>query len=297
MKRKPIAAKKLKPSDAPFTIVNYAIMIMLSITTLYPFIFLITSSFSALDMSLGGLSIIPRQFTFSNYERVFANPNVGIGYRNTIIRTILGTSLSLLVTFCLAYALSKKTFPNRNLWTGLVVFTMFFSGGMIPSYLLVKNLKLIDSMWALILPELVSAYNFVIVRNYMQTIPQSLEESAKIDGANDITIMFRIILPVCKPILATIALWVAVWHWNAWFDCMVYISSQKGQVMQLVMRRIVMLGSSDQLTQMEGQSHDFFTPEGIKAATILVATVPIVCVYPFIQKYFVKGVLVGSLKG
>jgi putative aldouronate transport system permease protein len=283
--------------DAAFHAVNYAIMIALSFLTIYPFLFLISSSFSALDATVTGFSLWPRQMTVDNYIRVAANPLVYSGYRNTILRTVLGTGLSLLVTFMLAYPLSKKSFPLRNLWTGLVVFTMFFSGGLIPTYLLVKNLKLVDTVWALVLPELVSAYNLVIVRNYMQTIPASLEESAKIDGANDITILFRIILPVCKPIIATIALWVAVWHWNAWFDCMVYVNKAGGEVMQLVMRRIVMLGSNDQITQMMSDTMDVATPEGLKAATILVATVPILCVYPFIQKYFVKGVMVGSLKG
>lgn len=282
--------------DLPFTIVNYSLMVGLSFFTLYPFLFLVTSSLSGLDATVGGFSLWPRSPTFDNYLRVTANPLVFSGYYNTLLRTVLGTSLSLMVTFMLAYPLSKKTFPLRNFWTSLIVFTMFFSGGLIPTYLLVKNLRLVDTVWALVLPELVSAYNLVIVRNYMQTIPASLEESAKIDGANDIVILFRIILPVCKPIIATIALWVAVWHWNAWFDCMIYITKAGGEVMQLVMRRIVMLGSNDQITQMLAEQ-DIATPEGLKAATILVATIPILCVYPFIQKYFVKGVMVGSLKG
>ncbi|OHE63027.1 MAG: ABC transporter permease [Treponema sp. GWB1_62_6] len=271
-------------------------MAVLSFFTLYPFLFLFTSSFSGLDASLGGFSLWPRAFTLDNYVRVAANPLVASGYWNTILRTVLGTALSLIATFTLAYPLSKKSFPLRNFWTALVVFTMFFSGGLIPTYLLVKNLRLVDTVWSLVLPELVSAYNLIIVRNYMQTIPASLEESARIDGANDIGILFRIILPVCKPIIATIALWVAVWHWNAWFDCMIYVNKAGGEVMQLVMRRIVMLGSTDQITQMMAEQ-DIATPEGLKAATILVATIPILCAYPFVQKYFVKGVMVGSLKG
>ena len=146
---------------------------------------------------------------------------------------------------------------------------------------------------------LIFAYNFVIVRNYMQTIPGSMEESAKMDGANDITILFRVILPVCKPIIATIALWVAVWHWNAWFDSMIYMTKASGQVVQLVMRRIVLEGS-DQMTQMMAEMQRqglVIAPEGLKAATIMVTTLPILCIYPFVQKYFVKGVMMGSLKG
>ncbi len=285
--------------DRAFEAFNYVIMVILSATTLYPFFFLVSSSLSALDVTLGGFSLLPRQFTFENYAKVLRNPAIGTGYLNTILRTILGTSLSLLATLCLAWPLSKKTFPLRDLWTGLIVFTMFFSGGMIPTYLLVRQLGLIDTVWALVLPELVTAYNFVIVRNYMQTISSGMEESAKIDGANDIRILFQIILPVCKPIIATMALWVAVWHWNAWFDSMIYATKASGQVVQLVMRRIVLEGS-DQMTQMMAEAQRqglVIAPEGLKAATIMVTTLPILCVYPFVQKYFVKGVMMGSLKG
>jgi putative aldouronate transport system permease protein len=286
-------------ADTAFNFFNYAFMLLMSVTTLYPFFFLITSSLSALDMSLGGFSLLPRDFTWNNYEKVFRNPAIWTGYYNTILRTAVGTSLSLLVTFCLAWPLAKKSFPGRDFWTALIVFTMFFSGGMIPAYILVRQLHLIDTVWALVLPELVTAYNFVIVRNYMQSIPNSMEESAKIDGANDILILFRIILPVCKPIIATIALWVAVWHWNAWFDSMIYMTKASGQVVQLVMRRIVLEGS-DQMTQMMAEAQRqglVIAPEGLKAATIMVTTIPILCIYPFVQKYFVKGVMMGSLKG
>jgi putative aldouronate transport system permease protein len=282
-----------------FPLFNYAFMAAMSVTTLYPFLFLLTSSLSGLDMSLGGFSLLPRDFTLDNYAKVISNRSIGTGYYNTILRTVLGTACSLVVTLCLAWPLSKKSFPNRTFWTALIVFTMFFSGGMIPTYLLVRRLGLIDSIWALVLPELVTAYNFVIARNYMQTIPNSMEESAKIDGANDIVILFRVILPVCKPIIATLALWIAVWHWNAWFDAMIYMTTAGGQVVQLVMRRIVLEGS-DQMTQMMAETQRqglVIAPEGLKAATIMATTLPILCVYPFIQKYFVKGVMMGSLKG
>jgi len=295
----PSAAIRRSGGDRAFDAFNYLVMILLSLTTLYPFFFLISSSLSALDVTLGSFSLLPRQFTLENYAKVLRNPAIGTGYVNTILRTVIGTSLSLLATFCLAWPLSKRSFPLRNLWTGLIVFTMFFSGGMIPTYLLVRQLGLIDTIWALVLPELVTAYNFVIVRNYMQTIPGSMEESAKMDGANDITILFRVILPVCKPIIATISLWVAVWHWNAWFDSMIYMTKASGQVVQLVMRRIVLEGS-DQMTQMMAEMQRqglVIAPEGLKAATIMVTTLPILCIYPFVQKYFVKGVMMGSLKG
>lgn len=282
-----------------FPVLNYTLMVLLSAVTIYPFLFILTSSLSGLDMTLGGFSLVPRDFTLDNYGKVVANPMVATGYLWTIGRTILGTALSLAFTFALAWPLAHRSFPNRNLWTSLIVFTMFFSGGLIPTYLLVRQLGLVDTIWSLVLPELISAYNFVIVRNYMQSVPASLEESARMDGANDIRIFVQIILPVCKPIIATIALWVAVHHWNAWFDSMIYMTKAGSEVIQLVMRRIVLEGS-DQLTQMMAESQRAglaIAPEGLKAATIMVTTLPILVVYPFIQKYFVKGVMMGSLKG
>jgi len=290
--------KKQTLGDRIFSGLNYAFMILLCASMVYPFLFIILSSVSTYDMSAGGFSLVPRGFTWDYYGRVLTNPDIFTGYVNTLIRTLLGTFFSVVVTLCMAYPLSKRTFPNRTGWTALVVFTMFFSGGIIPTYLLVKSLGLMDTLGSLILPELVSAFNLIIVRNYMQTVPESLEESAKMDGANDVTILFRIILPVCAPIIATITLWVAVWHWNAWYDAMVYISSPGNQVIQLIMRRIVIQGS-DALTQMmdSSMSQNHISPEGLKAATIMVTTLPILCAYPFVQKYFVKGILVGSLKG
>jgi putative aldouronate transport system permease protein len=292
-------ARRASPADKAFGAFNNTLMVLLSLTTLYPFFFLLSSSLSALDMTLGGFSLLPRDFTLSNYQKVLSNRQIISGYSVTIFRTALGTLLSLAATFCLAWPLTKKSFPLRDLWTGLIVLTMFFSGGMIPTYLLVRQLGLIDTVWALVLPELVTAYNFVIVRNYMQGIPSSFEESAKMDGANDVVVLFRIILPLCKPIMATIALWVAVWHWNAWFDSMIYMTKAGGEVIQLVMRRIVLEGS-DQMTQMMAAAQrggEVIAPEGLKAATIMVTSLPILCVYPFVQKYFVKGVMMGSLKG
>lgn len=285
-------------SEKLFTAFNYTLMGLLCLSMVYPFVFLAVSSISQFDMSLAGFSLLPRGVTWNYYERVLSNPAIGTGYFNTVLRTAVGTGISLVLTLAMAYPLSKRAFPHRNLFTAIVVFTMFFSGGIIPTYLLVKSLGITDSLWALVLPEAVSAFNLIIVRNYMQTIPESLEESAKIDGANDVTVLFRIILPVCAPIIATVTLWVAVWHWNAWYDAMVYISSPANEVIQLVMRRIVLEGS-DALTQMMSSvpTNEVITPDGLKAATIMVTTVPILLVYPFLQKYFVRGILVGSLKG
>jgi putative aldouronate transport system permease protein len=217
---------------------------------------------------------------------------------NTVIRTVLGTALSLTFTIFAAYALSKRYFPHRTFWTAFIVFTMFFSGGLIPSYLLVKSLGLINSMWALVLPGLISAFSLIIARNFFMALPESLEESARIDGANDIRILFSIIVPISMPIIATLTLWMAVQHWNAWFDSLIYMTDSHKQVLQVVMRRIVLQGTKDMMDVNNFDDRSLVAnPEMIKAATIMVTVMPIIMFYPFLQKYFVKGVLVGSLKG
>ncbi|TCL68569.1 carbohydrate ABC transporter membrane protein 2 (CUT1 family) [Hydrogenispora ethanolica] len=277
----------------------YALMFLICVVTLYPFLYILSTSLASSNVPLTQIQLIPPEISLESYRRVLEYPLIGIGYCNTIVRTVLGTFLSVLVTLMMAYPLSKKYFPHRTFWTGLVVFTMFFSGGIIPNYILVRSLGLMNTVWALVLPELVSAFNLVIVRNFMMSLPDSLEESAKIDGANDITILFRIVLPICKPIIATIALWVAVWHWNSWFDSLIYATRAENQVVQLVMRRIVLEGSQNSMSlsaQMNRQN-EIVTPENLKAATIMVTTIPILLVYPFVQKYFVKGIMIGSLKG
>lgn len=295
-----MASKKNKSkSDIIFESINYLFLILLCITTLYPFIYLVTLSLSSNQMSMGNFQLILDHINFDSYTRVFESIYIVSGFKVTIIRTVLGSFLNLLIIVCTAYPLSKKFFPNRSFWTGVIVFTMFFSGGLIPNYMLMKQLNLLNSMWSLILPGLVPTFSMIIVRNFFMTIPDSLEESAKIDGANDIRILFSIILPVSKSILATISLWVAVAHWNAWFDSMIYIQDTNKQVLQVVLRRIVLEGTQ-QLMDTETSIIDdstVVTPEGIKAATTIITTLPILVVYPFLQKYFVKGIMVGSLKG
>lgn len=197
-----------------------------------------------------------------------------------------------------AYPLSKRNFPNRNIWTLIIVFTMFFKGGLIPDYLLVKTLNLDNSIWALVLPGAIDTFSMIIMRNYIMSLPDSLEESAKIDGASQLTVLIKIILPLSKPIIMTILLWVIVAHWNAWFDCLIYIRDSGKYVLQAVLRKIV-LDAAPQFSDMSMDIQDESLPseEVIKCATIIVSSLPIMLVYPFIQKHFVKGILVGSLKG
>jgi len=285
--------KRRTKGDVIFDTINGIFMILLCFSTLYPFLFLLFQSFG----NSATISLLPTTFKITAYISVIKNSYVWSGFVNTIMRTVVGTVLSVIVTMCAAYALSKRTFPNRGFWTGLIVFTMFFSGGLIPSYLLMRSLGLYNSFWSMILPSLCSAYNLTIMRNFFMGIPGELEESAKIDGANDIKIMFQIIVPVSLPIIATIGLWNAVGHWNAWFDCMIYITEARKQVLQLILRRIVIEGTSQYMSFTGNLDDGTYTTEAVKAATTMVATLPILAVYPFVQKYFVKGVMIGSLKG
>ena len=229
------------------------------------------------------------------------NRYIWLGYKNTLIRTVAGTVLQLFFTSMGAYVLSKKFFPHRTFWTFFIVFTMFFSGGLIPTYLVVKNLGLLDTYAAMILPGFISAYNMVIMRNYFQSLPEEIEESCLIDGAGRFRIFMQIVLPLSKPILATVALWLVVGHWNSWFDVLIYISDDTKFTLQIVLRRIIITGSKEILDTSAAanaaEMESVVSSEGLKAACIFVTTLPILCAYPFVQKFFVKGIMIGSLKG
>lgn len=279
---------------------NFVFLTLFAISCVYPFINVLTVSFSTpAAANAFGLKLYPQEVTLDAYKQVFANKHIWVGYANTLFRTVAGTFLNIAFSVMCAYPLSKKYLPNRNLFTLLIIFTMFFSGGLIPNYLLIKGLGLLDNRWSLILPILINAYTMIIVRNYFMSLPEEIEESAKMDGANDFRILFSIVLPVSAPIIATIGLWYAVAHWNAWFDALLYLSDPNKMVLQTVLRKIVIEGSSQfqNFDTYDPARQNSVTPDIIKAATIMVATTPILCVYPFIQKYFVKGVIVGSLKG
>lgn len=276
---------------------NYLILALFSLSILFPFWNLFVKSISAPEAGIvDALQMWPKKISSFNYEYVLANRFIWIGYRETLIKTIVGTVLSVTLTAMGAYVLSKKKLPNRNLWTTIVLIPMFFSGGMIPSYLWMVNLHLIDNRLALILPGLVSSYNLIIMRNFFMSIPDGLEESAMIDGAGSIRIFFSIVLPISKAVLATVALWVMVGHWNSWFDATIYMRDANKLPLQVVLRRILMEGTQ-QMMDMNSTDTNHVTPDTLKAATTFVCMLPIMCVYPFVQKYFVKGVIIGSLKG
>lgn len=282
-----------------FTVFNYVFFTVLCLIMLYPFWHVVMMSFSSVEATAkGGIFLWPKGFNLDTYQKVFKDPSIWSGYLTTVIVTIFGTIFGTLMTAMMAYPLSKKSIPFGKIMSFFVLFTMIFSGGMIPGYLLMKNLHLIDNRLALILPGLVGAYNVIIMKNYFMSIPESLEESAKLDGANEVTIFWKIILPLSKATVATIALFTAVGYWNDYFSSILYINTKSKWALQAVLR--YMLTNTNQAMQAAGVSvvaNVNVTAATIKAASVVVATVPILCVYPFVQKYFVKGVMIGGVKG
>jgi putative aldouronate transport system permease protein len=282
------------PGGFLFDSLNWIFMTLVCFTMLYPFLYLLALSLSSGSAGLSTVSFYPRQPTLGNYISMLSYKFIRTGAFNSVLRVILGVSANLFFETITAYPLSKKTLPHRPFWTGLFVFTMFFSGGLIPTYILFVNLKLTNTIWALVLTGMIPVFSVLLIRNNFMASPPALEESARMDGAGEFRILARILVPLIKPILATVALWAIVGHWNAWFDSMIYMRDMGKQVLQVVMRNIVIAGTMD--TQTAALSYAV-TPETLKAATVMITTIPVICAYPFLQKYFVKGIMIGSLKG
>ena len=285
--------------ELAFDTVNVTFMFLIIVVTLYPFWFTIVRSFSQVVVG-NGITLWPNKFSVSAYSLLFDYDLVWIGYRNTILRCILGTFLSVFFTALTAYPLSKPEMPFQGFLTNFVLITMLFSGGLIPSYILVKDLNMLNSIWSLVLPGMMGAYNIFIVRNFFRSIPASLEESARIDGANWFYIWIRIIVPLAKPVIATITLWSLVGHWNAWFDALIYIQDNTKTVVQVVLRNVTIENSATDMNAiMSKMANKNQRPSGktLEAAMTVVTIVPMLIVYPFLQKYFVKGIMIGSIKG
>ena len=276
-----------------FNSLNAVFLLALSAITLYPLWHVLTLSFSSKTAALsGGLFFWPREFTWSAYTNIFGSDYIWTVYGNTIYITVLGTFLSLFCTAATSYALSKRTLPLLRTLLVLVLFTMIFSGGMIPTYLVVKELGLLNSHFALILPNLVSSFNVIIMLNFIRSIPGEVEESAMIDGANPIQIFFRIIIPLCKPVLATLALWIGVYLWNNFLQAFIYLNDKELATLPLLLRNII---AGQQQFEDMGMLADSST-ESVIAATIIVSVIPIISIYPFLQRFFAKGVMLGSVK-
>lgn len=282
--------------DRTFSTFNYLFIALITVTFIIPFYHVFVISISPpQDSALTGIRLWPSSFFLEGYVGILQNNEIWIGFFNSIIRLAGTVVLGLIFMTFAAYALSKKNLRGRKYITMFIVFTMFFQGGIIPNYINIRNLHLLNSRLALILPVMVDAFWLLIIRNYLMTLPSSLEESAMIDGAGYFTILTGIVIPIAKPILATVALWAAVWNWNQWFDCMLYVSDIKKQVAQLVLRRILEAGSDT--FSIANTAKVKPTSATLQAAAIFVTALPIVMVYPFIQKYFVTGITLGSVKG
>jgi putative aldouronate transport system permease protein len=295
-----VSAMKYKRSigENIFDSGNVLLLAVLSFLAVYPFIYTTVISFSTASAAMTpGLHLWPKEWSFLSYKMVFQNPDILTGYKNTLFRTIFGTISVLFMTAMVAYPLSRRELYGRKWFILGVLITMIFSGGVVPSYLLIKNLGLIDNRLVYILPGLISGFNVIIMKNFFQSIPESLGESARIDGASEFRILFQIYLPLSKPILATIGLWTAVAHWNAWFDALLYINSDSKQVMQIFLQRVVIANNTELIEKgLINPDIQQFTPETIKAATVIVTILPILILYPFLQKYFLKGIMLGGIK-
>lgn len=290
---------KVSPQQRCFDIFNVLFMIFLMIIMLYPMLHVIMASFSDGNELLvhQGILLWPKGFNLLAYQRAFTNPPIINGYKVTIFILVVGCSLNMLLTTLGAYFLSTKDILWKKPISILIVFTMFFSGGLIPLYLTVHRLGLINSLWSVILVGAISTYNMIILRTGFDNIPESLKESAIIDGAGHITTLFKIVIPLAKPTLAVILLYYAVGHWNSWFNSAIFLNDTSKYPLQLVLRGILLVNDTTAMTQEVADTETWAAGEAIKYAVIVIATAPILCVYPFLQKYFVKGVMIGAVKG
>ena len=268
------------------------------VITLYPLYYqFIVSISNGLDVMRGEVTFLPQNITLDTY-RQFLKGDLFMYMKNSVFYTVLGTFINLVMSSLCAYPLTRKQFSGRKFFTFMVTFTMFFSGGMVPLYLVVKELELLDTVWALVLPVAISTYNMIIIRTSFQAIPESLIESAQLDGANDVVILCRIVLPLSKAVLATMLLYYAVSHWNDYFNAMLYINSKELYPLQIMLRNMLIAGLFSEEAGVAGGSTTFsVTDATLRAAAIIVTTLPILVVYPFVQRYFVKGVMIGSVKG
>ena len=295
--------KKIKTIQT-MDVICYIIVAVVIVITLYPVLHLMAlslSSSSAVSKNL--VSIWPREFTLQAYRKILATGTLVKSFKNSLIYTALGTVINMLLTSTMAYALSKARLPLRSFFTKLVLLTMYFSGGIIPTFLLINSLGMYDSVWALVMPSAISTYNLIVLRSFYAAMPLELEEAAYLDGASDLGIFFRIVLPLSKAGLATISLFYLVGHWNSYYSAMIYLKTAEKYQLQLVLRSIVIEGQMANELAAAGQAAAAEAMTGqvsvnsIKYATLFISIVPMMIIYPFIQKYFVKGVMIGSLKG
>ncbi|QNK57021.1 carbohydrate ABC transporter permease [Paenibacillus sp. PAMC21692] len=288
-------------SDKIYYWISGVILAFILLAVTYPLVFILSASFSSGNaVSSGKVLLWPVDFSLEGYEAVFRNKDIWGAYLNTLLYTVLGTFINVTLVMTCAYALSRPKLRGRNFFMFLFTFTMFFSGGLIPFYILMKDLSLLNTIWVMVLPGALSVYNMIIARTFIQsTLPTELLEAAKVDGCSDVRFFFSFVLPLSKAVIAVIALFSAVGHWNAYFNGLIYLNDRDLYPLQIILREILIMNQVDltMIIDPELQVANAHAAAVLKYALIVVATVPILCVYPFIQKYFVKGVMIGSLKG
>lgn len=295
---------KSSKGDLIFTICNYTFLTLVFVITLYPFLNVLAISLNdATDTVRGGITIFPREFTFENYITIFEYDNLITGFVNSTLRTVIGTILGVISSAMVAFTLSRADFKGRKFVSTTLVLTLYFSGGLIPGYMLMRDLNLVGTFWVYILPGMVNAFNIIIVRSFMDGLPYALQESAKMDGANDFSIFWRIILPLCTPVLATIALFIAVGQWNSWFDTYLYNGSDPSlttlqyELMKILQNTSISSTDPNAYRGTEGlEGAKNVSPESIKMAISVVTIIPILIVYPFLQRFFVQGMTLGAVK-
>lgn len=288
--------KKTSASRKLFQVLNFLFMLSVIVTCLYPILHVVFASFSSAGklMNADGLLLHPMGFSTAAYKAIFSNNVIVNGYKNTLFILFVGTSINLIMTIAAAYVLSSKDVFWKPFIMMMIIITMYFQGGLIPTYLNIKNLGLYDTIWSVILPVSISSYNLIIMRTYFMNIPDSLLESAELDGAGDLTKIRHIIIPLSGSIIAVMILYYGVGHWNSWFQASMYISDKSKQPLQVILREILILNET---SAMSGGDNGLNLSETIKYATIVVVMMPILIIYPLLQKYFISGVMVGAVKG
>ena len=294
------AKKQVSGKDVAFNIFLYALCILILIIIAYPLYFIIIASFSnPSEVANGNVWFWPSQFTVDGYKELFRHGDIWMGYWNTILYTVIGTLIGLVVNISAAYSLSRKDLVGRKLITFFFIFTMFFNGGMIPTFILINQLHMVNTIWAILLPGAVNVWNLILARTYYQSTPKELREASAIDGANEIQHFFKILMPVCKPIIAVLALYSFVGMWNSYFDAMIYLNDANLQPLQLVLRSILVQNTPQpgMIADIQSTAEMAKVAELLKYATIVVSSLPLLVMYPFFQKYFDSGIMVGSVKG
>ncbi len=291
---------KYSLQDKTLLMVGYILLGLFVVAIIVPMVYIVVASFiDPITLQNKGITFDFSKWTLTAYERVLSNEQIWIGFKNAVIYSIVFTVVSVMITMLAAYPMSRPDFRGKKLFNVIFVITMFFGGGLIPTYLLISNLNLLDSMWALILPGAFSVWNMIIARTYYQGIPGELREAADVDGASELTFFFRILLPVCTPIIATLALWQFVGMWNSYFDAMIYLNDSAKQPLQLVLRSILIQNQPDSgmISDMQSTAERAQLAELLKYATIIISSLPLLVMYPFFQKYFDNGIMAGSVKG